>query len=174
MPRATKILIAGIGNIFLGDDAFGVEVAREMVGRGLPESVKVRDFGIRGYDLAYALAAGYQAAVLVDATPQGKPPGTVCLVEPDLERIRGLPETAADAHGLDPVRVMRLAATLGELPERVYLVGCEPAVLENDDGRFGLSAPVRAAVPDAVRLIESLVGKLLTEDQTTKPGLVPV
>ncbi len=89
-----RILVAGIGNIFLGDDAFGVEVARRLSGRELPRGVRVTDFGIRGYDLAYALLDGYETTILIDACPRGEPAGTLYVIEPDLENLGG-PEEGA-------------------------------------------------------------------------------
>lgn len=71
LPVGRRILVAGIGNVFLGDDGFGVEVVRRLAGRGLPEGVEVKDFGIRGMDLAYALQDDYELVVFVDATPRG-------------------------------------------------------------------------------------------------------
>ncbi len=154
-----KILVAGIGNIFAGDDAFGVEVIRQLTLLPLPETVLVRDFGIRGYDLAYAITDGYPAIILVDATTRGEAPGTVYLIEPDVEAIGS--EASLDPHGLDPVAVLQLARALGGRFGKLYLVGCEPEVLESDE--IGLSPSVRAAIPQAVRMIESLVHRLLDE-----------
>ncbi len=162
-----RILIAGIGNIFLGDDAFGVEVAQRLGRRALPDAVRVVDFGIRGLDLVYTLLDGYDAVILVDAVPRGGPPGTLYVVEPE----RGGPPEPADLnlfvqmHALDPAKVLRLAAALGGQVRRLLLVGCEPgAAAEVEDMSMGLSAPVRAAVDEAVSLIESLVTKLLREE----------
>jgi len=156
-----RILVAGVGNIFLGDDGFGVEVVRRLAGRGLPEGVEVVDFGIRGLDLAYALQRDYELVVFVDATPQGQEPGTVYLIEPEIEEDG---EVALDTHGMDPVKVMRLARTMGARPTRTLVVGCEPQVVvsaeDYDDMLMELSEPVRAAVEEAVRLVESLVEEL--------------
>jgi hydrogenase maturation protease len=150
---APRLLVAGLGNVFLGDDAFGVEVVGRLAGRPLPEGVDVVDFGIRGLDLAYALLDGYDAAILVDATRRGGPPGTLYLLEPD----PAAGGSTADAHGMDPAAVLRWVREVrGSLPW-LRLVGCEPATLDSEDGRMELSEPVRAAVGEAVRLIESLV-----------------
>ena len=157
-----KILIAGIGNIFLGDDAFGVEVVHALAQRAHPPGVSVVDFGIRSYDLAYALTDGYDAIILVDATPRGEKPGTVSLIEPDLSKLNDLEHEAMDAHTLNPVAVLHLAQKLGGQTGKIYLVGCEPAILtESEDGDLGLSEPVHAAVGTAVEMIELLVEKLL-------------
>ena len=118
-----RVLIAGIGNIFLGDDAFGVETVQRLAQRPLPKGVHVRDFGIRSYDLAYALSEGYDAAILVDATPRGGRPGTLYLIEPDLATDAHEHELP-DGHSLDPVQVLRMAESLGGRPRLLYLVGC--------------------------------------------------
>ena len=155
-PR--RILVAGVGNIFLGDDGFGVEVVRRLAGRELPERVEVVDFGIRGMDLAYALQGDYEVVVFVDAAPRGKEPGTVYLIEPEIEEDG---EVSLDTHGMDPVKVIKLARALGAKPTRTLVVGCEPKVVvsgeDYDDMLMELSEPVRAAVEEAVKLVESLV-----------------
>lgn len=159
-----RILIACVGNIFFGDDAFGVEVARRLSQRDLPEGVRVVDFGIRGLDLTYALLDDDQAVILVDATPRGGPPGTLYLIEPDVTEATGAGGDGqiVETHGMDPVKVLRTVAAMGGRVERLLLVGCEPATpLEDDDMRDGLSAPVRAAVDEAVVLIESIAARLL-------------
>ena len=161
-----RILIAGIGNIFLGDDAFGSEVARRLAARGMPEGVSVVNFGIRGFDLAYALLDGYDAMILVDATPRGGPPGTLYLIEPEPREARE-PEDAdllIQTHGMDPVKVFRLAEALGGRPGRILLVGCEPETIGSDeDPVMGLSAPVQVAVDESLRMIDELVAGLLAE-----------
>ena len=153
-----RILVAGIGNIFLGDDGFGVEVVRRLAGRELPEGVEVVDFGIRGLDLAYALQEEYELVVFVDATPRGQEPGTVYLIEPEIEEDGGV---SLDTHGMDPVKVIKLSRALGAGPTRTLVVGCEPQVVvsgeDYDDMLMELSVPVRAAVEEAVTLVESLV-----------------
>jgi hydrogenase maturation protease len=168
MSRASKILVAGVGNIFLGDDAFGSEVARRLMNEQLPPGVRVTDFGIRSYDLAYALMDGYDVTILVDATSQKQAPGTVYLIEPDLRQLDNLDETTADAHGMSPVKVLQMLRTFGSSPGRLYLVGCEPAILEVEDGQIGLSEIVEASIPRAIELIKSLVNDLLSEKHTMK------
>ena len=158
-----RILIAGIGNIFMGDDAFGVEVARQLAQRQLPAEVRVGDFGIRGFDLAYALQNGYETTILIDACPRGDEPGTLYVVEPDLTAL-GRAEAAGaavDAHGMDPVTILQLAASMGAPLKRVLLVGCEPATLGPEEGLMGLSEPVTRAVNEAVNLVESVMNQLL-------------
>ncbi len=152
-PSSPHTLVACVGNIFLGDDGFGVEVARRLAAGLLPEGVRVADFGIRGVHLAYELAdKSYPTVILVDATPRGGEPGTVYLIEPDLDRL-GEPGPA-DAHGMDPQTVFALLKTLGGKPGRVLIVGCEPAATDDE---IGLSEPVAAAVEEAVKLILELV-----------------
>ena len=163
MSKPTKILVAGIGNIFLGDDAFGSEVARRLMNETLPEEVRVTDFGIRSYDLAYAMMEAYDVTIFVDITSQSHSPGTLYLIEPDLTQLDQLDEKMADAHSMNPVRVLQMLRTFGSSPKKLYLVGCEPAILEVEDGEIGLSESVEAAVPQAIELIKSLVDDLLNE-----------
>ncbi len=166
-----RILVAGIGNIFFGDDAFGVEVIAALRRSGLPESVRVVDFGIRAYDLAYAFGDGYEVVVFVDATPRGTDPGTIFLIEPEWPDAAELADAVPVGHGLDPVGVLRLAATLVAERPRIFLVGCEPATLASEDGAIELSPAVRSAVPAAVAMIGNLVGQLLAEAAiTTAPA----
>ena len=163
MSGPSKILVAGVGNIFMGDDAFGSEVARRLMDEGLPAEVQVTDFGIRSYDLAYALMDGYDVTILIDATSQKQPPGTVYLIQPDLSQLDQLDGMMADAHSMNPVNVLRMLRTLGNSPGKLYLIGCEPAILDVEDGRMGLSEVVEAAIPQAIELIKSLVNDLLSE-----------
>lgn len=156
-----RILIAGIGNVFMGDDGFGVEVAGRLAQRGLPEGVDVVEFGIRGMDLVYALGDGYDAALLLDATPRGQPPGTIEVIEPELEPEGEVP---VDAHGMDPVRVLMFARQLRSIPRRTLVVGCEPQLVVDptttDEVVAELSPPVSRAVDSAVELVESLLEEL--------------
>jgi len=152
-----RILVAGIGNIFLGDDGFGVEVAQRLSSRAFPDSVRVRDFGIRGYDLAYALLDGYDLTILVDACPHGEEPGAVSVIEPDLGKADEAGPVALDAHTMNPVNVLRLAKSMGPLSKRILLVACEPATLGGDEGEMGLSEPVSSAVDKAMQLVEKLI-----------------
>ncbi|HLI90777.1 MAG TPA: hydrogenase maturation protease [Ktedonobacteraceae bacterium] len=174
VERSGRILIAGIGNIFLGDDGFGVAVAQRLLQRKekqYPPGVEVVDFGIRGLDLAYTLLADYAALLLVDAIPRGGSPGTLYVIEPDLagvdaEQGAQAGQAGLAAHSMDPVKVLAFARTLGARPIRTLLVGCEPAPLGAGDAmemQMELSAPVAAAVDEAVRIIDTLVDKLLHE-----------
>jgi hydrogenase maturation protease len=160
-----RILIAGIGNIFFGDDAFGVEVVRQYAGRAMPAGVRVVDFGIRGLDLAYALTDGCDAAILVDAVQRDGGPGTLYLIELD-PMAADLPTPNIEPHSLDPWRVLGLARSLGGKIGRMFLVGCQPATLETEDGSMELSEPVQAAVLEAVALIDSLVAKMQADALT--------
>jgi hydrogenase maturation protease len=159
-----RILVAGVGNIFLGDDGFGVEVVRKLAERELPEDVEVADFGIRGMDLIYALQEDYEVVIFVDAAPRGEEPGTVYLLEPEIEEDG---EVVLDTHGMDPVKVIKFARTLGARPGRTLVVGCEPKVVisrENyEEMLMELSEPVQAAVEEAVKLVESLVDQIYKE-----------
>ena len=164
-----RVLVAGVGNVFLSDDGFGVEVARRLAGRELPEGVEVADVGIAGMHLAYRLLDGYRALVLVDTFRHGEPPGTLYLIEHDLDRPAGDPDSDTsrfDAHGMEPGAVLsmldRLAQGVGvDRPVgRVLVIGCEPASV--DEG-IGLSEPVAAVVDRAAQAVVELVADLLEE-----------
>lgn len=170
MTQKPRVLIACIGNIFLGDDAFGCEVARCLAQRRLPEEVELTDFGIRSYDLAYALMDGYETTIFVDATPRGGTPGTVYVIEPDREEIEKIEggETSFEPHGMNPMKVLSMVKTLGGNLNRIVVVGCEPAFIgENDDGYMGLSEPVAAAVEKAADIVESVVARSLERQSAT-------
>ena len=153
-----RVLIAGIGNVFCGDDAFGVEVVRRLSSHRLPDGVCVRDFGIRGFDLTYALIDGWDTVVLVDAVSRKQKPGTIFVIEPDREQFESsFAQTTLDPHGMDPVQALRMAKSMGELPRRLLLVGCEPAELGGEEGVMGLSAQVNAAVDIALAEIERIL-----------------
>lgn len=144
-----KILVAGVGNIFLGDDGFGPEVARRLAQADLPEGVEVGDFGIRGIHLAYELSA-YDTTILVDAGPRDGEPGSLYTLE--LEE--GRPTAVIDAHGMTPDAVLDLVGVVGGAMGRVLLVGCEPADVSPG---MELSPPVAAAVDPAVHLVRELI-----------------
>jgi hydrogenase maturation protease len=160
----TSILVACVGNIFNGDDAFGVEVARRLSRRTLPDGVRVIDFGICGIDLTYALMDGYDAVILVDAAQRGEAPGVVSVVEPDLIEA-GDSTTSEDLalspHELDPAKVLRLVSALGGSCRRVLLVACEPLTFGDDEGVMGLSEPVTAAVAVAAETVEELIDGMM-------------
>jgi hydrogenase maturation protease len=162
MSRATpRVLVAGVGNVFLGDDGFGVEVARRLAEADLPAWVQVADFGIRGVHLAFELLDGYDAAILVDATPRGGTPGTLYVLEPEAGSDGG-DGTLVDAHGMEPGAVLALLGALGGSPGRLLVVGCEPADVRE---RMGLSEPVADAVDDAVRAVRDLLEELHPDDE---------
>jgi hydrogenase maturation protease len=163
-----KILVAGIGNIFHGDDAFGVEVASVLSKRSLPAEVRVVDFGIRGFDLAYALLDGYDVTILVDATSRGGAPGSLYTIEIDPKTSAGLDDPQIDVatHGMNPMRVLQLAQAMGGIEGRILLVGCEPETLgSEEEGQMGLSATVSASVETAANLVARLVERLLEENR---------
>ena len=159
-----RILIAGIGNIFLGDDGFGVEVARRLTDCELPAEVRVVDFGIRGLDLVYALQDGYDTTILIDAFPHGKAAGTVSVVEPDLNELETDSEHGGfvEPHGMNPMNVLRMAMAMQAPLKHILLIGCEPAYLGGDDGHMGLSESVTAAVSEAVKTAQGLVERVLS------------
>ncbi|WP_354637838.1 hydrogenase maturation protease [Kitasatospora camelliae] len=152
-----RVLVAGVGNVFLGDDGFGVEAVRRLSASAaeLPAGVEVVDFGVRGVHLAYQLLDGYRTLVLVDATQRGGEPGTVYLIEAAAGPVEAAEAALLDGHRMGPDAVLALLGTLsagtdGTPPGRVLVVGCEPASLEEG---MGLSAPVQAAVDEAVGVI---------------------
>lgn len=162
-----RVLVAGVGNIFLGDDAFGVEVVQRLARRPQPHGVRIVDFGIRGLDLAYALLDRYVAVILVDATPRGGRPGTLYVLEPESTRTESAVGEVPlmDPHNLDPERVLHLVAALGGPAQRFIVVGCEPEVPGHDaEMPAGMSTPVQAAVDEAVLLVESTVARLVNGD----------
>ncbi|MEU4117080.1 hydrogenase maturation protease [Kitasatospora sp. NPDC028055] len=164
------VLVAGVGNIFLGDDGFGVETVRRLAGVGLPDGVEAVDVGVRGVDLAYRLLDGYRTAVLVDATCRGGPPGTLYLIEAAAEPLE---VPALDGHRMGPDAVLGLLATLAagtgaEPPGRVLVVGCEPASLEEG---IGLSEPVAAAVDGAVRMVLEAVEEAVRPVASSASGV---
>jgi hydrogenase maturation protease len=167
-----RIMVAGIGNIFLGDDGFGAEVAQRLARCDFPAAVRVVDFGIRGFDLAFALQDGYETTILVDCFPHGEAPGTVYVVEPDLNDPAGSlsQENFIDPHTMNPVNVLRTAIAMKAPMKRVLLVGCEPETLGGEEGQMGLSPVVTAAVGEAMKVVAALVEKALNEDRLTKPA----
>jgi hydrogenase maturation protease len=157
----TRVLVAGVGNIFLSDDGFGVEVAQRMIGEPLPQGVELVDFGIRGVHLAYQLLDGYDVLVLIDAAPRGRAPGTVSLLEVDQCQFDDPAGTIAaggaplvDVHGLDPGAILSMLGSLGGRVGKVLVVACEPETVEEG---LGLSASVRAAIPEAISLVKQVI-----------------
>lgn len=160
-----RVLVAGIGNVFLGDDGFGVEVVRRLADRSLPDGAEVVDFGIRGMDLVYALLEDRDAVVFVDTAARGGEPGTLYLIEPRLDEGS---EVTIDTHGMDPVKVLGLARALGARPVRTFVVACEPGLLLDGEGDpdvlVELTPPVLAAVDEAVKMVVSLLEDLTGAD----------
>ncbi len=153
-----RVLVAGIGNIFFGDDAFGVEVAQRLAKQPMPDSVKVEDFGIRGVHLAYELLDGYDVLVLVDALSMGEDAGTIAVIEPDLgERDPEEPAPPVEAHSMSPAVVLGMVASLGATVGRVVIVGCQPAVVEEG---IGLSPRVAAAVDVGVATVIEVLDEI--------------
>jgi hydrogenase maturation protease len=162
-----RVLIAGVGNIFHGDDGFGVAVAQELAGTQLPDGVQLCDYGVAGLHLAYQMLDGYDLVVIVDATQRGEAPGTLYLIEPG-SRPAGAPEPVpmVDAHGMTPDAVLSLVPRLGGEVGRVLVVGCEPACLRPG---IGLSAQVEDSVGRAARLVLTLIGEA-GEEGAVEPG----
>ena len=173
MSGPDRILVAGIGNIFQSDDGFGSEVARRLLaGPPAPDGVKIVDYGIRGVHLAYELLDGYDAAIFIDATAQGGDPGTIYVIEPDVDTIEsetGLAEAGiVDAHGMDPASVLALLRSLGGRIDRLLVVGCEPA--DVDEG-MGLSEAVAGAVDEACQVVRQLIDQEVKAQPTRKETL---
>ncbi len=163
-----RILVAGIGNIFLGDDAFGCETMRKLLSRPQPADVKLVDYGIRGFDLAFALLEDYEAFILVDAVPRGEAPGTLYTIEVDTSVFdqKDAEDMMVETHGMNPMKVLSMAKAMGGNPGQVIVVGCEPSPVTagEEEERMGLSEPVQAALDGAVEMIEALVGRLTKGD----------
>lgn len=162
MTANKSILVAGIGNIFHGDDAFGVVVAQELARREQAADVVVADFGIRSYDLAFAILDGYDCVILVDLVSRGGHPGTVYLLDPVVDAVEA-GRTLAGGHSMTPQTVLSMLEAFGGFGGSIYVVGCEPATLESEDGGLGLSPPVEAAVDVAISMIEDLFQRLRLE-----------
>jgi hydrogenase maturation protease len=154
-----QLLVAGIGNIFLTDDGFGVEVANRLGARPLPPGVRVADFGIRGVHLAYELLDGYDALILIDAVPMGEAPGTIAVIEPEVPNLAsaGGDQVLLDAHSMSPEVVLATLSGLGGRVERIRVVGCQPACL--DEG-MGLTLAVATAVDLAVETCAQLIAEM--------------
>jgi hydrogenase maturation protease len=155
----SRTLVAGVGNIFLSDDAFGCEVVRLMAGRPVPAGVEVKDFGIRGVHLVYDLLDGCDLFVLVDAAARGEAPGTVSVIEVEVPEPEPEPSAGPvmDAHDLTPDAIFAMLGSLGGRPGRSLLVACEPADVS---AGMGLSAPVQEALPHAVRTVEEIIATI--------------
>lgn len=154
--NSPRILVAGVGNIFLGDDGFGVAVARRLMSRPPSPEVKVVDFGIRGIDLAYALLDPFELVILVDIVQRGTKPGTIHVLE--LDNAGAADGRSTDTHGMVPTHAIELARTMGSKIPRLILVGCEPAGFGNpDEGEIALSPAVAAGIEEAITRIDALL-----------------
>jgi hydrogenase maturation protease len=160
-----KILLAGIGNIFHGDDAFGCEMIRQLTAEALADGVTAIDYGIRSYDLAYALNGDHDAVVLIDAAGRGQEPGTVYVLELDPKQLNELDRGAIDPHAMNPVSVIQMAQSFGAIKPKLYLVGCEPENLGGEEGAMGLSERVQAAMPQALEMVTNLVSEILEQTE---------
>lgn len=149
-----KILVAGVGNVLWGDDGFGVEVVKRLSTRTLPEGVHVVDFGVRGMDMTYALLDGYDAAILVDAAQRGGAPGTLYVIEPEVQGDQG---AGVETHGMHPSRVLSTVRALGGELGVLRVVACEPETFGDGELAMGLSGPVSAAIEPAADMVERLV-----------------
>lgn len=157
-----RILVAGIGNIFLGDDGFGCEVVRRLATEKIPPGVRVVDYGIRGLDLAYALLEPYDAVIFVDAIARGDVPGTIYLLEPSGNARTNMP---LDPHSMDPLHLMAMARSLGEIPARIFIVGCEPQDFGDElEGSMELSAAVAGSVRKGMHTVLGLVASICQSD----------
>ena len=160
---SARVLVVGVGNVLHGDDGFGVEVARRLSERPLPQGVTVAETGIGGIHLVHELMAGYDALVVVDAVDRDRPPGTVMVIDADVTDVAGLPvderhDLLADMHLATPERALMVARAAGVLPERTIIVGCQPAEIETLG--IGLTEQVSQAVTSAVNEVESCVREL--------------
>jgi hydrogenase maturation protease len=154
IQRTTKqILVAGIGNAWMRDDGFGGEVAKLLEARELPDGVRVMDFGSGGLDLAYEVMRGYDALILIDVSRQGEAPGTLYVMEADQDDVDGQVEDGQllDPHGMDPETVLRFVKYVGGWPGRVFVVACEPEIVE--DVGFGLSDAVSGSLARAADVV---------------------
>lgn len=160
--RARQILVAGVGNAWLRDDAFGGECARRLEAEGVPDGVSVMDVGTSGLDLAYEVMRGYDALLLLDATRQGGAPGTLYVMEPERAEFEGeiRDGESIDPHDMDPRTVLRFVTVTGGWPGKVLVIGCEPG--EAEPG-LGLTPPVHAAVEAAVTLVRETIAELQTD-----------
>jgi hydrogenase maturation protease len=160
--RQKQILVAGVGNAWMRDDAFGGRVAERLSEEGLPPGASVFDFGTGGLDLAYEVMRGYDALILVDISRQGGDPGTLYVIEPEPEEIKPIDNgEVVNPHGMDPQTVLRFVKTVGGWPGKVKVIACEPAGAE--EMGLGLSPEVEEAVDGAVALVRETVEELRTD-----------
>ncbi|MGI8712892.1 MAG: hydrogenase maturation protease [Solirubrobacteraceae bacterium] len=168
--RIQQILVAGVGNAWLRDDGFGGEVAKLLADREIPAGVEVADFGTGGLDLAYEVMRGYQALILIDVSRQGEPPGTLYVMEVDESDVDAKVEDGQmiDPHGMDPQTVLRFVKYVGGWPGKVYVIACEPEVV--DDPGLGLSASVHGALNRAADVVLETIAELRNPSAAPSPG----
>jgi hydrogenase maturation protease len=158
-----RILVAGIGNAWMKDDAFGGKVAERLTGGALPEQAAVFDFGTGGLDLAYEVMRGYDALVLIDISRQGGEPGTLYVMDAEPDDLEPIADgEMLSPHGMDPETVLRFVKAVGGWPGRVRIVACEPAVVE--EMGLEMSPAVQAAVERATDVVKETVAELLTDE----------
>jgi len=155
-----RVMIAGVGNMFMKDDGFGGAVIKKMLDKKFPEGVEIKDFGTGGLKMAYDLMKGYDGLILLDASMRGEKPGTLCVIEPDENDINPDLEQGGpiDPHGADPATVLRFVKSIGSWPAKVLIVACEPETIE--DFEIGLSEPVNAAIDEAVEMVDGIIKEI--------------
>jgi hydrogenase maturation protease len=164
-PASSKkrVIIAGVGNMFLKDDGFGVEVIKRMTEKKFPEGVEIKDFGTGGLKLAYDLMKGYDGLILLDASQRGEKPGTLYVIEPDEKEFQSSLEQGdlIDPHGGDPVTVLRFVKAFGSWPAKVMIVSCEPSSTE--EFQIGLSEEVNASVDKAIEFVNEIINEIYSD-----------
>jgi hydrogenase maturation protease len=164
--KPVRILVAGIGNVLLGDDGFGVAVVEQLARYALPNGVVLMDAGIRGLDLTYALLGDYEAGILIDAAKRGSPPGSLYVIDPEAPQLtvsedETNPAGLLDARAMDPMKVLAFVRQSGSALRAIRVVGCEPLTFGSDaEPVLGLSAPVKAAIPIAIEQVLALITQL--------------
>lgn len=158
--KRKRIMIAGVGNMFMKDDGFGGAVIKKMLNKKFPEGVEIKDFGTGGLKMAYDLMKGYDGLILLDASVRGEKPGTLCVIEPDENEINPDLEQGGpiDPHGADPATVLRFVKSIGSWPAKVLIVACEPESIE--DFEIGLSEPVNAVIDKAVEMVDDIIKEI--------------
>ena len=158
-----RVMIAGVGNMFMKDDGFGGAVVKKILNKKFPEGVEVKDFGTGGLKLAYDLMKGYDGLILLDASARGEKPGTLYVIEPNEDDINPDLEQGGpiDPHGADPATVLRFVKSIGSWPAKVLIVACEPETI--DDFEIGLSEPVNAAIDKAVEMVEDIIKEIYAD-----------
>jgi hydrogenase maturation protease len=152
-----RVMIAGIGNMFMRDDGFGSAVVKKIMNKQFPEGVEVKDFGTGGLKLAYDLMKGYDGLIFLDTSARGEKPGTLYVIEPDEKDFSNDLEQGGpiDPHGADPVTVLRFVKSIGSWPAKVFIVACEPETVE--DFEIGLSEPVNKAIDTAIEMVDDII-----------------